>query len=391
MDNNLLTTEQLLEYAQISRATLNRYREEGLPTIKMGRSVRFLKVEVMNWIKDQTEERKWIRNRNLGNLFNRAAYFNDIKEEAIPLFAATTDVNSYGKVMVFGYDQSKIAKDIGKRISTESSWLPKNINDFDLKLMCYLIDKNESLNLAKGQNEGIIELTVDQYWDLAEECLTTFRDIKHIVPLYKDTIAKWMELSHIRFIAVEWNDSYEERKNSIVKYINKIKNVPPINNKYNERKPILKDPIYFKAKTKTYYKNEIDWQGKELLVNFGQYSGGIENIKESFEEFSSAKLNFGQLYGQNKLYFDVYLNAEKDEEDWAEIDKGIWLRISGMDKSKKSFFSAIKNHFNQVEEIEIEIKIEPNHAKRVIQIYESEVVGPTYYDMANFKLLYSYR
>jgi hypothetical protein len=211
------------------------------------------------------------------------------------------------------------------------------------------------------------------------------------VPLYKDTIAKWMELSHIRFIAVEWNDSYDKRKNSIVNYIDKIKNEPTISNKYNERKPILNETIYFKSKTKTYYKNEIDWQGKELLVNFGQYSGGIENIKESFEEFSSAKSDFGQLYGQNKLYFDVYLNAEKDEEDWAEIDKGIWLRISGMDKSKKSFFSAIKNHFNQVEEIEVEIKIDPNHAKRVIQIYEAEVVGPTYYDMANFKLLYSYR
>lgn len=52
MDKEYITVEQLCEWLKISRRTTERWRkEEGLPFIKKGRSVRFDKQAVIEWLK----------------------------------------------------------------------------------------------------------------------------------------------------------------------------------------------------------------------------------------------------------------------------------------------------------------------------------------------------
>lgn len=51
----LLTQAELMERLRISRATLFRWRQAGLPTIKLGRTLRFDAVEVLRWVKRSAE------------------------------------------------------------------------------------------------------------------------------------------------------------------------------------------------------------------------------------------------------------------------------------------------------------------------------------------------
>ena len=46
----LLTLKQLSDKLQISRSTIDRWRKEGLPYIKMGRCIRFKEKEVTEWL-----------------------------------------------------------------------------------------------------------------------------------------------------------------------------------------------------------------------------------------------------------------------------------------------------------------------------------------------------
>jgi excisionase family DNA binding protein len=48
-----LTVNQMCEWLMISRNTLSRWRKDGLPTIKIGRTIRFEKEEVKKWLRDQ--------------------------------------------------------------------------------------------------------------------------------------------------------------------------------------------------------------------------------------------------------------------------------------------------------------------------------------------------
>jgi len=51
MDEELLTKEELGKILKISRPTIDRWRQEGMPYEKIGRGVRFKKNEVFNWLK----------------------------------------------------------------------------------------------------------------------------------------------------------------------------------------------------------------------------------------------------------------------------------------------------------------------------------------------------
>ena len=51
-----LTKVDLIKLLRISRATIDRWRKEGMPSIKIGKGIRFDKDEVMNWIKEHKSE-----------------------------------------------------------------------------------------------------------------------------------------------------------------------------------------------------------------------------------------------------------------------------------------------------------------------------------------------
>jgi excisionase family DNA binding protein len=55
MAKEFLTLEELSQLLKISRATIDRWRKEGMPFIKMGRGVRFDQDAVMKWIKDNKQ------------------------------------------------------------------------------------------------------------------------------------------------------------------------------------------------------------------------------------------------------------------------------------------------------------------------------------------------
>lgn len=57
MEDEFLTKQQLSELLQITVRTIDRLRDEGLPYYKIGKSVRFNKQEVLNWIKDQENKK----------------------------------------------------------------------------------------------------------------------------------------------------------------------------------------------------------------------------------------------------------------------------------------------------------------------------------------------
>ena len=44
------TMQQLIKMTNLSRATIDRWRKEGLPSYKLGRSVRFNREETMKWL-----------------------------------------------------------------------------------------------------------------------------------------------------------------------------------------------------------------------------------------------------------------------------------------------------------------------------------------------------
>lgn len=46
-----ITLKDLSDIFKISRATIDRWRKEGMPSYKIGKGVRFIETEVSDWIR----------------------------------------------------------------------------------------------------------------------------------------------------------------------------------------------------------------------------------------------------------------------------------------------------------------------------------------------------
>ncbi len=49
----LITTRELMEFLKVKRSTIYQLRAKGMPFIKIGRAIRFDKLEVIRWLKEQ--------------------------------------------------------------------------------------------------------------------------------------------------------------------------------------------------------------------------------------------------------------------------------------------------------------------------------------------------
>ena len=58
MRTQYITVEQLMEILNVSRSTLYLWRKKGLPSKKIGRSIRFDYNEVKNWIDNLNSDRE---------------------------------------------------------------------------------------------------------------------------------------------------------------------------------------------------------------------------------------------------------------------------------------------------------------------------------------------
>lgn len=56
MKQEYLTLKELADKLKISRSTIDRWRKEGMPFVKIGRGVRFDEVAVMTWIDNNKKE-----------------------------------------------------------------------------------------------------------------------------------------------------------------------------------------------------------------------------------------------------------------------------------------------------------------------------------------------
>lgn len=54
--NQLLTLDELRDYLKVSRATIFRLKDQGMPSVKLGGSLRFDPAEVQKWIQAQAAE-----------------------------------------------------------------------------------------------------------------------------------------------------------------------------------------------------------------------------------------------------------------------------------------------------------------------------------------------
>jgi excisionase family DNA binding protein len=56
MQNEIITVDELCSWLKVSRKTTERWRKEGLAYMQIGRSIRFEKEAVLQWLKDHSRE-----------------------------------------------------------------------------------------------------------------------------------------------------------------------------------------------------------------------------------------------------------------------------------------------------------------------------------------------
>lgn len=54
MDEKYISIKELCEMFKVSRATVDRWRKNGLPFLKIGSSIRFVEFEAIKWVKESS-------------------------------------------------------------------------------------------------------------------------------------------------------------------------------------------------------------------------------------------------------------------------------------------------------------------------------------------------
>jgi predicted DNA-binding transcriptional regulator AlpA len=54
MNEKYISIADLCGILQVSRSTVDRWRKEGLPCIKIGKGIRFIQEEAIKWIKENS-------------------------------------------------------------------------------------------------------------------------------------------------------------------------------------------------------------------------------------------------------------------------------------------------------------------------------------------------
>lgn len=382
----LLNTEDILEYLQVSRTTLHRLRENGLPSKKVGRAVRFSKKDVDEWL-SRNESKEFLE---LGSLFNRHGYYTDMKRDTIYFYSGASIIEDFGYVIFNGPGQSTTALGVGEMVGVDFSPFYKDVVGSKLRLMCKLLGEAET-EKEYGQiseKNKIKEIDIHSYFDLSYGGFTAFRDNTHLIPLYKSTAKQWLNGSTVRFVVVPFYPTHEQRISGIMNFIEKMKEQEPRMIIVQQIDDTVKDTKYF-GSSFTRTRKGLVHKGTELLVDFGQFRGHEDTLTKSLRDVEHWD---GIPYGHHKLFFDIYLKADKNGDGWAEIDKGIWLRVKGINLHDDvySLWSIIKSPLQKEEKISVEFKIEPGHAKRVLRIFEVKITGPSYYDMSDPVCLFNY-
>lgn len=57
MQKEYITLNELAKSLRISRATIDRWRKEGMPYYKIGNGVRFIETEVLEWIAENKSQK----------------------------------------------------------------------------------------------------------------------------------------------------------------------------------------------------------------------------------------------------------------------------------------------------------------------------------------------
>jgi len=58
MSNEYITLVELSKMLKISRATIDRWRKEGMPSHKIGNGVRFIEDDALTWIAEYKSHKK---------------------------------------------------------------------------------------------------------------------------------------------------------------------------------------------------------------------------------------------------------------------------------------------------------------------------------------------
>ena len=390
---NLLTVENVMDMFQVSRTTVYRWREQGLSYVNVGNLVRFKEEDINKFISININS----NNKNMFTAFTGAkvSYFNKscqieaYNKGRFSIFADMSKVKGIGNIILTGSGKSSMSGTIGDRLYIDFSPVVKDQTKLPIDIMAYLLDPDETKKMCGEVNSSnnIIEVDSDKYFRYSYDSFYAFsRDKEPFYPWYINTCKEWLNGKPIIFLLIPWYDSFKLRLEKTQHYLKNLDAASIAKFEGITYKWGPNEVLEFESHLKIKEDRSINFTGNEILIDFGQCSGlNTENIIECMSKMFSGYIK--KPMGYLELNYSIYEELEElhDSDGWLELDKGIFIKI--IIKEKKTIINKLTN--NCYDDIVTQLRIEPNHAQRVIRIYKVDVVE-SYRDMTNPRLLYSY-